>query len=296
MFNFTNYLADKKRLIDSTLDSAIPANGEKPMIIHRAMRYAVMSGGKRLRPILCLASCEAVSGKAPSYAGHAAAAIELLHTYTLIHDDLPSMDNDDFRRGKPTIHRVFGEANAVLAGDALQALAFEIIASGTARHPVIGNLLVKELAEAAGSRGVVGGQVEDLDAAKHETSANMIRWIHLHKTAMLFRASVRMGAITGRASARQMDALSDFGVNFGMAFQIIDDILDSCQDRKERGQARKHKSGKQDNLSCVPVYGKEGATRRAQQHLSRACSVLCLFKDTRVRPLLAMADLLARRL
>jgi geranylgeranyl diphosphate synthase type II len=294
MFNFKRYLVGNRRLIDRMLDAAIPSNSVKPAVIHRAMRYAVMSGGKRIRPILCLAASKAVCGKVNSIARHAATAIELLHTYTLIHDDLPSMDNDDFRRGKPTVHKIYGEANAVLAGDALQALAFEVIATGAARRPSTGNLLVRELAIAAGTRGVIGGQVEDLAFSMQPADRNTIKWIHLRKTAMLFIASFRMGGIAGGASARQMDALSVFGCNFGMAFQIIDDILDDIQDSKApRRRTGGVKTGKQNNLSCIPAYGRTGAVRRAREHLSKACSALRIFSDARSRPFLSLANLIA---
>ncbi|NQT94759.1 MAG: polyprenyl synthetase family protein [Lentisphaerae bacterium] len=220
------YLAETRKAVDAALGDQLPPADARPVALHEAMRYAVFSGGKRLRPILCIASAEAVGGD-PSAAMLPAVAVELLHTYTLVHDDLPCMDDDIERRGNPTCHIAFGEANAVLAGDALQALAFEILASlpGSGHFPPA--RFVQELALAAGSRGVVGGQVEDIRLEGHDVTADDIRFVHLHKTADLFRAAVRMGAMAGGASDEQLSLLTRFAVDLGLSFQIADDLLDA---------------------------------------------------------------------
>jgi geranylgeranyl diphosphate synthase type II len=254
MFDLERYLADRRVLVDAALDAAIPPESAPPKVLHKAMRYSVFSGGKRLRPILCLTAAEAVAGSLPSGAMAPAAAVELFHTFTLIHDDLPSMDDDDMRRGRPTCHKMFGEANAVLAGDALQALAFEVVARCTPAQPYSVNQLVIELAGAAGSRGVVGGQVEDLLAGTNPTE-EQIRYIHLHKTADLFYASVRMGAMVAGASSDVLMMLSRFGTAAGLAFQIADDLLDASD-----AAAGSAKPG----ASCLTVMTAESARRHAE--------------------------------
>ena len=230
MFLLEEYLSRRKELVDAELDKRLPSANTRPGVLHEAMRYSVFTGGKRLRPILCLAAHEAVgpstgSGQA---AMTAACAIEIFHTYTLIHDDLPAMDDDDLRRGQPTCHKKFGEANAILAGDALLTLAFEWLAN----YPV----LVKELALAGGSQGVIAGQVEDLSGSDRE-------YINLNKTAKLFQASVRMGALLrqgfgGQARGGVIEALSDYGEKIGLAFQLIDDVLDGEGDEGARERAK----------------------------------------------------------
>lgn len=295
MIDIDKYFLLKRRLIEKTLEAVLPREGERPSAIHRAMRYSVTSGGKRLRPILCLAACEAVNGNVRN-ALYPAVAVEILHSYTLIHDDLPCMDNSNFRRGKPTVHKVFGEANAVLAGDALQALAFSVLAHARLRKGSGPLELVKELSGTAGSRGIVGGQVEDLAALDRGAGIKTIEWIHARKTALLFRAAVRLGAIAGEGSARQLAALSRYGFHLGMAFQIVDDILDDKQDKRARKPARFRGRLKPQNLSCIPVYGRTGAIKMAYWHILRACGALRFFPRKRVRPLFAIADMIARHL
>jgi geranylgeranyl diphosphate synthase, type II len=219
MFDLPTYLRKQAACIEAALEAALPPAAEPPVPLHEAMRYSVFSGGKRLRPILCLAAAEACGATAPAMP--AAVAVELLHTYTLIHDDLPCMDDDDIRRGKPTVHRAFGEAVAVLAGDALQALAFEQAAAGPVPAALVG-----ELARAAGSRGVVGGQAADLAAAGRAPAPAEIDYIHRNKTAALFRAALRLGALAADGDPKALHALSDYGENIGLAFQITDDLLD----------------------------------------------------------------------
>lgn len=235
MLDLTTYLRERAACIEAALDAFMPKADEPPAQLHEAMRYSVFSGGKRLRPALCLAAADACGADPPLNplqggdihpAMLAAIAVELLHTYTLIHDDLPCMDDDDVRRGKPTSHKAFGEANAVLAGDALQALAFEAAAAAKVPAPNPPNQLVLELARAVGSRGVVGGQAEDLATEGKMVDAERVEAIHRHKTADLFRASLRMGAFAAGAGADALEALSVYGEYLGLAFQITDDLLD----------------------------------------------------------------------
>lgn len=225
MTSLESYLATRRKLVETAIETVIPNEDAEPGGLHAAMRYAVFSGGKRLRPIICLAACEAAGGE-KEQALKAAAAIELLHAYTLVHDDLPSMDDDKTRRGMPTCHIKFGTANAILAGDALQALAFGSLAEAEARAPYTSTNLVSELAYASGSLGVVGGQYEDLAARGSDPGHEKIEFIHQHKTADLFRASARIGAMAAGASLESLDALTSYGNHLGLAFQLADDILD----------------------------------------------------------------------
>ena len=245
--------------MDAALDRYLPPAETKPRALHEAMRYTVFSGGKRLRPILCIASAEAVGGDFGS-AIRPAAAVELLHTYTLVHDDLPCMDNDAERRGIPTCHIAFGEANAVLAGDALQTLAFEILAAAPGSEAFPPHALILELARAAGSRGVVGGQVEDIRLGGHPVTPEDIEFVHRHKTADLFRASVRMGAMAGGATDEQLDTLTRFALDLGLAFQIADDLLDMQESAEPEAGPPVHAE-----TTILSVTGVEDATKQARE-------------------------------
>lgn len=289
MFDLSDYVEARRALIDRALDSALPPEDARPSIIHRAMRYGVFSGGKRLRPILCLAAAEAAGGSA-AVAILPAAAIELLHTYTLIHDDLPSMDNDDTRRGKPTCHVVFGEANAVLAGDALQALAFEVLARAAVPPPYSPSQLILELAHAAGSLGVVGGQVEDL-APGESPEATTIEFIHRHKTADLFRAAVRLGGIAGAADPVTLSALTDYGVALGLAFQLVDDLLDAAPDAAKAKPSHERARG----VTALSVQSRESARQQADQLVTQAIEALQRLGAARIAPLQAIAQFCAAR-
>src|SRR5712691_331971 len=215
-----DYIAERQKTIDEALDRWMPPETEDPATIHRAMRYSLFAGGKRIRPLLAIAAAQAVSD-APIGIESCACALEMIHTYSLIHDDLPALDNDDFRRGRPTCHKVFGDAMAILAGDALLTLAFEVLAKmegvGSERRIA----LVRELSTAAGTvGGMIGGQVNDIEGeGKHPTAA-LLESIHRAKTGALLRASVRMGAIYAGADADQLAALTSFGERVGLAFQI----------------------------------------------------------------------------
>jgi geranylgeranyl diphosphate synthase, type II len=290
MFDLKSHFTARRKLVESALDAAMPPANTPPAIIHKAMRYSVFSGGKRIRPIICLGAAEAIGVRARD-AILPAAALELLHTYTLIHDDLPCMDDDDLRRGKPTCHVVFGEANAVLAGDALQALAFEIIAAAQTPKRYRHDMLVAELARAAGSRGVVGGQVEDLAFDNRKPTAKSIEFIHLHKTACLFRAAARMGAIAANATASQLRALTAYGVNLGMAFQIADDLLDA----PPAGEKASKRKGRRNGMTCLSVYGRDAAKRKAERHIRTAIAALNSIPRSRTESLVAIARFVIER-
>ena len=232
----STYLRDTQRAVDAALKIYLPPAGTKPATIHRAMRYSVFAGGKRLRPILAIAAAEACGGLRNN-ALPAAAAVELIHTYSLIHDDLPAMDNDDFRRGKPTSHKVFGEGIAILAGDALLTLAFEVLATApaTARYSIVDH--ISALAQAAGSRQLIAGQVADLEAEGKKITLRQLQFIHRSKTAALLTASIRLGAFSANAPLAQLDALTTFADHLGLAFQVIDDILDVTQTSEQLGKS-----------------------------------------------------------
>ncbi len=220
-------LAERRQQVDAALDRWLPVQGDHPPKVHEAMRYSVFAGGKRLRPILALLACEAVGGN-PEDAMPAAAALEMIHTYSLVHDDLPAMDDDDYRRGRRTCHRVYGEAIAILAGDALLTYAFQVLADAGPSRLAPGRRLqvIAEIAEAAGSRGMVGGQAMDILAEGREIDQPTLLYLHTHKTGALIRASVRVGAVAGGAEEEQLQALTRYGERVGLAFQIVDDILD----------------------------------------------------------------------
>ncbi len=225
-----DYIKQKQKLIDRLLDEYLPPAEKFPQMLHKAIRYSVLAGGKRVRPILTLASYECFGGKDENIINPAACAVELIHTYSLIHDDLPCMDDDDLRRGIPTLHKKFDEATAVLAGDALHDLAFGLIArTGSAR-------VVSDLADAIGTSGMLGGQMADVQAEGTKINRDDIFYIHSHKTGALIRASVRIGAILAGVEEPILDKISLYGEKIGFAFQIIDDILDIEGDQKKLGK------------------------------------------------------------
>ena len=289
MFKLVSYLEEKRELIDSELARVLPSEEEDPAILHKAMRYSVLSGGKRIRPILCLAAAASVGGTEAA-AVLPAIAVELLHAYTLIHDDLPCMDDDDLRRGKPSLHVAFGEANAILAGDALQALAFEC----AARVPegVAADEMVLELARAAGSSGVVGGQVEDLASEGATPDAGILERIHRRKTASLFAAAVRMGGLAGGAGRKQLAALTRYGESLGFAFQIADDLLNTTSTSDELGKAA-GSDAERGKLTAVTVDGEDGARRRAKEMIKTAIAALEGLGER--EPLMAIAEFVVNR-
>ncbi len=266
------YLLDRRKKIDRALDRFLPKESAKPATIHKAMRYSLFAGGKRLRPILCLAAAEACGGTVER-AMPLACAVECIHTYSLVHDDLPSMDNDDFRRGRPTSHKIFGEGIAVLAGDGLLTIAFEILsrAEPTRRYPM--NALLLELAVAAGSRKLIAGQVADLEAERQKASRAMLRYIHENKTAAMLTASVRVGAMSANAKTSELGAISDFGEALGLAFQVIDDILDVTQTSEKLGKSAGKDVAAQ-KATYPAVIGLVASRREAQRLTARAHAAL----------------------
>ena len=234
--NLKSYLAARRATVDRALDRFLPNENARPATIHKAMRYTLFAGGKRLRPILCLAAAEACGGKTRD-ALPFAAAMECIHTYSLVHDDLPGMDNDDLRRGRPTCHKVFGDGIAVLTGDALLTIAFEIVtrAKTSRRYPM--NEVVREIAVAAGSRKLIAGQVADLEGEGQNADRELVRYIHENKTAAILTTSLRLGAMSANASAPKLKAITAFGRSLGLAFQVIDDILDVTQSTEKLGKS-----------------------------------------------------------
>jgi geranylgeranyl diphosphate synthase type II len=234
--NVKGYLKSRQQVVDRALDRYLPKPSVKPPTIHKAMRYSLFAGGKRLRPILCLAAAEACGGKIDN-ALAMACALECIHTYSLVHDDLPSMDNDDFRRGRATCHKVFGDGIAILAGDALLTIAFEIIShtKPTPRYDM--SILLRELAVAAGSKKLIAGQVADLEAEGLKANRTQLLYIHQNKTAAILTTSVRLGAMSANADARKLKAITNFGRALGLAFQVIDDILDVTQTTEKLGKS-----------------------------------------------------------
>jgi len=233
--NFKKYLENKKNIIDKTLDEYLPPEEKAPSIIHKAMRYSVFGGGKRIRPIFTLATAELFGREAESVL-RAACGIELIHTFSLIHDDLPSIDNDDFRRGKPSNHKVFGEAIALLAGDALLVSGFDLIIKNSEVKEIKKQSILKLIKETSfyiGTENMLGGQVEDITAKNEDITKEDLDDLYMKKTAALICLSIRAGAILSGANQRQLKALTKYGENIGLAFQIIDDMLDIMQDQRD---------------------------------------------------------------
>ena len=268
--SFPDWVAEAQERVEQALAQWVPQAA--PAGLGEAMRYAVLDGGKRLRPLLVLAACEAVHGNAAA-ALRAACAVELIHAYSLVHDDLPCMDNDVLRRGKPTVHVRFGEARALLAGDALQALAFELLTPQEGVAPALQAQLCRLLACAAGADGMAGGQAIDLASIGQALDEAQLRQMHRLKTGALLQTSVLMGAACGSASAPAWSALSDYGAAIGLAFQVVDDVLDVTQDSATLG-----KTAGKDAASSKPTYvslmGLEGARTHAQELHHQALQAL----------------------
>src|SRR5579875_3813971 len=287
------YLAKQVRSIDRVLDECLPSENAEPVSIHRAMRYSLFAGGKRIRPILAIAASHAVCD-ATRGIEHAAAALELVHTYSLIHDDLPALDNDDLRRGRPTCHKAFGEALAILAGDALLTLAFETLSRLDAIGPERKVRLIEELSQAAGTvGGMIAGQVHDIEGEGKPPAPELLESIHRAKTGMLLRASVRMGAIYAGASESQLAALSDYGEHIGLAFQIVDDILDVEQPSEALGKTA-GKDQAQKKITFPAVYGLKRSREMAEQERLAAHAALRPFGE-RADRLRQIADFIVLR-
>lgn len=281
-------------LISGALESALPEATGPQGRLHEAMRYSVLAGGKRIRSALCLAACEAVGGSAEN-AAQPAAAIELVHTYSLIHDDLPCMDDDDLRRGQPANHRVFGEAVAVLAGDGLLSLAFEMMAEPSADIPDSSRLqMVRILAGCAGPRGMVGGQALDVDSEGiDDVDLPTLQYIHTRKTGALFSGACRIGGIAGGADERQTTLLGKFGEKLGLAFQIVDDLLDETGHADKLGKAA-GKDRPRGKVTYPRILGIEESKRRVFE-LGRVAAEIAGEFETRGEPLKAIAQFIVER-
>ncbi|MBW2595515.1 MAG: polyprenyl synthetase family protein [Deltaproteobacteria bacterium] len=287
------YLETKKRIVDRALEEYLPKKDGFSSEISESMRYTLFAGGKRIRPVLCMASAEAVGGSADSVLP-VACAIEMIHTYSLIHDDLPSMDNDDYRRGKPSNHKVFGEGVAVLAGDALLTEAFCLMSRGTPEVSSKKTLAVlHEISTAAGFRGMIGGQVADLKAEGEKVDMEMVNYIHTHKTEMLITVSVRAGALIAGAGEDDLNALSEYGKKTGLAFQIADDILDIESSREVLGKDVGSDEGL-GKATYPALIGLEESKDRTRKLVEDALSNISRF-DEKAEPLRMIARFIAER-
>ena len=275
-FDLESYLAQRTAAVDRALHTFLPPASARPPTIHRAMRYSLFAGGKRLRPALCLAAAEACGGKIED-ALPLACADECIHTYSLIHDDLPAMDDDDLRRGKPTNHKVFGEGVAVLAGDALLTQAFEIAALCRGWPRYSHRDIILEIAVAAGSKQLIAGQVADLEGEGKKIPARQLKYIHERKTSALLCCSTRLGGMSANCSPAQLRALTAFGYNVGLAFQIIDDILDVTQSSEQLGKTAGKDTAAQ-KATYPSIVGMEKSRRIAAQLTGRAFAALREFK------------------
>ena len=271
------YLEEQRSAIEAELDRLTPLADERPQTLHRAMRHSLMAGGKRLRPILFCAAAEAVGRTEGALTP--ACSLEFIHTYSLIHDDLPALDNDDFRRGLPTCHKVFGEATAILAGDALLTRAFQVLAETEDAPASVRIAMIRELAAAAGTvDGMIGGQVEDLEAEGRPVEEARLHYIHRSKTGALIRASVRMGGMFAEASNEQLDSLSAYGSAIGAAFQIVDDILDVEGTTESLGKTA-GKDAEQQKATFPALYGLERSKELAAEQLSVALTAIAGLGD-----------------
>ena len=291
-FNLQQFLATRTKTVNRALDKFLPPAATRPATIHKAMRYSLFAGGKRMRPALCLAAAQACGGREAD-AMPLACAVECIHTYSLIHDDLPGMDNDDFRRGKPTNHKVFGEGIAVLAGDALLTQAFEIAAQakGWPRYPH--QKIILEIAKASGSLQLVAGQVADLEGEGKKLSANELRYIHERKTSALLCCSVRLGGMSANCTSAQLKALTDFGYHVGLAFQVIDDILDVTQTTEQLGKTA-GKDRQAQKATYPAIVGLKKSRKIAEQLTNKAFAALKTFKG-KALALEALAEFLLKR-
>ncbi|MGL5941923.1 MAG: geranylgeranyl diphosphate synthase CrtE [Waterburya sp.] len=291
-FNLKSYLKQQQKLVEQALDQAIAI--AKPAKIYEAMRYSLLAGGKRLRPILCLATSDLMGGTI-EMAMPTACALEMIHTMSLIHDDLPAMDNDDFRRGKPTNHKVYGEDIAILAGDGLLAYAFEYVATQT-KNVAPENILrvVACLGRTVGAAGLVGGQVLDLESeGKTDITAETLSFIHTHKTGALLEASVVSGAILANASEENITRLSQYAQNIGLAFQIIDDILDITATDEQLGKTA-GKDLEAQKATYPSIWGLEKSQAKAQELVNNAIAQLSIY-DAKAEPLRTIAKYIVTR-
>jgi geranylgeranyl diphosphate synthase, type II len=287
------YLENRRAMVEAALDRALPPETVAPARVHEAMRYSVLAPGKRLRPILVIAGAEAVGGRAETVLD-TACALELIHAYSLIHDDLPAMDDDDYRRGRLTNHKVFGEAMAILAGDALLTLAFRLVAQNAAAlAPTSVGVVVAEVADAAGTDGMVGGQVVDIESEGKTISAEMLDYIHLHKTAALIRVALRVGAILAGGRPADVDAISRAGESLGLAFQIVDDILDVEGNLAELGKTAGSDERKQ-KATYPSLHGLPASKARARDLIEETKRLLVPLGPA-AEPIRVLADFVLER-
>jgi len=293
LFMLKQVLEEGRLLADDALERLLPPATQYPPSIHQAMRHSVFAGGKRLRPILCMEAAQMVQGCVPTGVEELGAALEMLHTYSLIHDDLPALDNDDLRRGRPTCHKAFGEATAILAGDALQTLAYEVLAklqaAAEARVAIIA-----EIAHATGTiDGMIGGQMMDLEAEHTRPDGQTLEYIHRSKTGALLTASVVAGGIYAGANDAQIAKLREFGQNIGLAFQIVDDVLDVTQTSEQLGKtAGKDKA--EEKATYPALFGIEASLRKADDLVAKASAALDSFGE-RAEALRELAHFLVQR-
>jgi geranylgeranyl diphosphate synthase type II len=291
--NLTEYLSERRKMVEEALSRLLPSVEDTPSHLHEAIRYSVLAPGKRLRPILVMAGAEAVGGDARLVIP-TACALECIHAFSLIHDDLPCMDDDEYRRGRLTNHKVYGEAHALLAGDALLALAFELIAHNADCFPAEKVVeAVGMIARASGTWGMVGGQVVDIESEGKEISTGTLHYIHAHKTGALLTASVVSGASLCGANSAQKQALLKYGQSIGLAFQIADDILDVVGDEEKIGKPV-GSDEKQNKATYPRIFGLEESKLRAQQELEHSLGALRDF-DEKAEPLRAIARYIVER-
>jgi geranylgeranyl diphosphate synthase type II len=272
------YLDSQCKTIEAELDRLTPPADKRPTTLHQAMRHSLFAGGKRIRPILFCAATEAV-GRSKG-AAEPACSLELIHTYSLIHDDLPALDNDDYRRGQPTCHKAFGEATAILAGDSLLTRAFEVLAQSKTCPPAVRVAMIAELSAAAGTvDGMIGGQMEDLEAEGEPVEEERLHYIHSSKTGALIRASVRMGGMFAEASEDQLDSLTEYGRAIGTAFQIVDDILDIEGTSESLGKTP-GKDAEQQKATFPALYGLDRSKELAQEQLAAALTSVDSFGES----------------
>ena len=289
------YLRNRKGLVDAALDRLVPTEGKEPEEIFKAMRYSLFAGGKRLRPILCIAAAEAVGGPL-DHIMPVACALECIHTYSLIHDDLPAMDDDDFRRGQPTNHKVFGEAMAILAGDALLTEAFSILAEAARMDGMDASRLLRaiaDIARAAGVWGMVGGQVMDVRSEGKTVDTDILYGIHERKTGAMIRVSVRSGALLAGGTEGQMTALSDYGRRIGLAFQIADDMLNVTGDSALMGK-NTGSDASRGKVTFPALIGMEASRTKLATLVREAIANLAQF-DEKAAPLRCLAEYIMER-
>jgi geranylgeranyl diphosphate synthase, type II len=291
--NLDQYLAELKRAVDERLERSLPPETQQPATIHRAMRYSVFAGGKRVRPILILAAGESLGGARDTLL-HLGAAVEMMHTYSLIHDDLPALDDDDLRRGRPTCHKVFGDAIAILAGDALMTRSYQMLSELPGVPDATRMAILRDIAYATGTvEGMIGGQVVDLESEGKPISAPVLEYIHRSKTGALLTTCTRCGALAAGADAAQLQALTEYGRKIGLAFQVIDDILDMTSSRETLGKTP-GKDQRVKKATYPALYGLEASRVKARDLIAEALEVIREMGN-QAEPLRELAEFVQRR-